>query len=889
MKKIIFFFVLLNLMLPIFGINNCLIFDGTNDFVLTKNLYSFLNGTSRTIELWFYAEEDGVILSELGQLSNNTEWHDSQIEVHANNVYVGYWGSSGYTHINVGNIAYNSWNHVVLIYDASTSKLEGYLNGVKSEFSSTNTIQMPNTGQLYYAFGSTDDTNMGSGSWFNGKIDEVRIWKAVRSETQIRHNMYRELPDPSSEEHLVTYYKFNEESGLIVADSKGSNDGDLTNYSGQSDYWITSPAMFGPKNCLDFDETDYVSFTNSPPYSETITIEAWIKTTDTNEVNDIVCWGNSSGMDNVQFRTTNGKLSFGTHPRDGYWISCQSSVDVNTGEWTHVAVVKDQDSVQLYVNGVADGSGSNPNTMNIDYMLIGKYVNDPAFFRGSMDEIRIWNTAREATEIRESMCKTLSGNENGLVAYYNFDNETGTMLQDFSGNGKDGTLINMDDSDWGLSAAFNTWLNTNNTTWSIATNWSKGVPSSTDNVGIYNLGVEPNISGTPIFNNLYLGSGISTTLNSNMTVMGSLILDTDLSIEGVNITLGTTGNLVENLGKITGTSGSISAIRSLYHPVSKNVAGLGAFITEDSDLGSTTIIRSHNVEGTQGIQRSYQISPSNSPSNATLVFNYLDSELNGVTEANLSLYKSVDGEKWIEQNSSVLDANNNTLTLSGINSFSWWTAAESGSGETLPVYLSSFTVFQTAENCAQINWQTQSEASLIGYNIYKSCSDNENDKLRINNLILNATNTSTEQNYQFIDEDISVNQEYFYWLESLEANVNSQFFGPIKFVITSDYPEGGDIPEIQISQGLKTIFPNPFNPSTSVSYYLESENDVTLEIFNLLGQKQRTIKKSHSSKGNYSIVWNGINSQNETVASGVYLFRLKIGEKVYSSKALLVK
>jgi hypothetical protein len=91
------------------------------------------------------------------------------------------------------------------------------------------------------------------------------------------------------------------------------------------------------------------------------------------------------------------------------------------------------------------------------------------------------------------MCKNLTGNEAGLIAYYTFDNTSGGMLQDFAYNDEalnDGTLYNMDNAGWVSSSAFNTWLNTSSSSWSTASNWSNGVPSSTGNVGIYNLDVE---------------------------------------------------------------------------------------------------------------------------------------------------------------------------------------------------------------------------------------------------------------------------------------------------------------------------------------------------------------------------------------------------------------
>ena len=113
-----------------------------------------------------------------------------------------------------------------------------------------------------------------------------------------------------------------------------------------------------------------------------------------------------------------------------------------------------------------------------------------------------------------------------------------------------------------------------------------------------------------------------------------------------------------------------------------NVAGLGAKLTTDSALGEITICRGHAKQigdsGQTSILRYYDITPTtNTGLDATLVFNYDDSELNGITEADLQLYRSVDsGTSWIPRGGT-LDTGANTLTLSGIDAFSRWTAAAS--------------------------------------------------------------------------------------------------------------------------------------------------------------------------------------------------------------------
>jgi hypothetical protein len=64
------------------------------------------------------------------------------------------------------------------------------------------------------------------------------------------------------------------------------------------------------------------------------------------------------------------------------------------------------------------------------------------YFAGQMDEARVWNVARSEAEIRDAMHKQLTGSEPGLVACYNFNISSGTLLPDLTTNGNDGTLVN---------------------------------------------------------------------------------------------------------------------------------------------------------------------------------------------------------------------------------------------------------------------------------------------------------------------------------------------------------------------------------------------------------------------------------------------------------------
>ena len=138
------------------------------------------------MSLWFNATGPGVIMDELGQTALNTGWHDSQIEILANGtVEVRVWGLSAVT---LGTASFNAWHNVVLRYSAGTQTLDGFLDGVQSTSTTSGGRSTPyGSGYgLYYAFGTTDTTNLGSGAYFNGLIQNISIFNRPLSNTEVQ-------------------------------------------------------------------------------------------------------------------------------------------------------------------------------------------------------------------------------------------------------------------------------------------------------------------------------------------------------------------------------------------------------------------------------------------------------------------------------------------------------------------------------------------------------------------------------------------------------------------------------------------------------------------------------------------------------------------------------
>ncbi len=82
---------------------------------------------------------------------------------------------------------------------------------------------------------------------------------------------------------------------------------------------------------------------------------------------------------------------------------------------------------------------------------------------------------------------------------------------------------------------------------------------------------------------------------------------------------------------------------------------------------------------------------------------------------------------------------------------------------------------------------------------------------------------------------------------------------------------------------------NPFNPSTTISYFLPQRSQVRLQVFNLLGQPVRTLAEGEQAAGAHSITWDGTDDKGKILSSGIYFYRLQSKDYFEVNKMLLLK
>jgi hypothetical protein len=205
---------------------------------------------------------------------------------------------------------------------------------------------------------------------------------------------------------------------------------------------------------------------------------------------------------------------------------------------------------------------------------------------------------------------------------------------------------------------------------------------------------------------------------------------------------------------------------------------------------------------------------------------------------------------------------------------------------TLPVELSAFTATINAQNKVMLMWITESESNCLGYNIYRN---NELDLETALNLqvLIEGTNTSQQQSYVYVDQDLNSDGLVHYWLQSLEMDGSSAFYGPLSIEY---YPNGGNQnPALPLVTQLIGAYPNPFNPSTTISYAIDHPCVVRLEVFNSRGQLVRSITENHNQPGFYSKIWDGKSDLGVSVGSGIYLYRMSAGSFSSTKRFIMLK
>jgi hypothetical protein len=383
--------------------NYALSFNGTTQYV---NIGAPLTGNaSYTKEAWVYATTSGGARNIISSL-NHPFWINGGI------LSAGQAGNYSYV-TDPATFPLSRWVHVAVTYDAAATTMRLYRDGI---LISTNAAVPAYTSENNFIASHT-----GSGSYWQGKMDELRIWDVALTTEQLKAAMFKG-PDNNAS-GLVAYYKCNDGSGTVLADATGGSDGTLQN----APAWVASEIQFAG-NALSFDGTDDVvniADNTTLDITTAITLEAWVYASKNTGVQNVVC--KSSNAPNTGYifpRTDNGWTNVVLYLHiGGSWRTLSAPYGL-LNAWHHLAATYDGAMMRLYIDGVLAASQAQTGTIavNSNVVALGNQTGIAEYFGGRADEIRIWNTARTQVEIQAAMNDELDpGTQTGLVSYYTFN------------------------------------------------------------------------------------------------------------------------------------------------------------------------------------------------------------------------------------------------------------------------------------------------------------------------------------------------------------------------------------------------------------------------------------------------------------------------------------
>ncbi|NTU49952.1 MAG: T9SS type A sorting domain-containing protein [Desulfobulbaceae bacterium] len=398
--------------------------------------------------------------------------------------------------------------------------------------------------------------------------------------------------------------------------------------------------------------------------------------------------------------------------------------------------------------------------------------------------------------------------------------------------------------------------------------------------------------------NLEINNATGATLGSAVTLTGTLTLTSGIiNTTGTNLLTvaatsgGSTTSYVNGPLAITGNGAKTFPIGkgSIFRPVyvtgtTSTATTFELFNTKPN--GSTVapfrISLNRYWRGTGGIQTSTQVQ-------LTFVFGVVDGvdTRSTITVASANAVNGAYSDRLGTAGSATLlglqATNLSSAALLGANPEYFTLGTSSTTDNPLPVELMSFEGLST-ENGINLTWKTGSEKDSRGFILSRRVKGTESWSAlasHATNSALKATNSLSGASYSFSDRfEMMPGDKFEYKLEEEDLTGNRV----VLQILTVESRYNTTIQSFALGQN----YPNPFNPTTTIMYNVKQSAKVTIDLFNLLGQKVKTLVSKDLERGSYQVQLNA----NE-LTSGVYFYRMAAasasGNFVESKKMVLLK
>ena len=145
---------------------------------------------------------------------------------------------------------------------------------------------------------------------------------------------------------------------------------------------------------------------------------------------------------------------------------------------------------------------------------------------------------------------------------------------------------------------------------------------------------------------------------------------------------------------------------------------------------------------------------------------------------------------------------------------------------------------------------------------------------------------TAEADTMFMETGLSAG-EYDYTVAAVYAFGTSDQCDPVSVMV--EIVPNDDFDKAPVKTALTGNYPNPFNPETTIKYTLKNDSNVNITIYNIKGQKVKTLLNKFDTAGNHEIVWNGKSDTGHNVGTGVYFYKMTTGKYTKINKMTLLK
>ena len=794
------------------------------------------------------------------------------------------------------NVLDNKWHYISITRDASSGEQKFYIDGevIDSGNAGAGTIISPEKMVLSrHVFLSC--------CGLYGELDDFSFWNIVLTSSQIQNLMY--TSPIGTEESLIGYWNFNEGNGTILTDqTSNGNDGTLSNITWTTD--VPSPQENDQDNdqgnySLSFDGVDdYAKITSlsSDINNSSATLMGWFKSTSNSEVTT----GYEGIMGFRNYPSSNGNFfallnwtGFDEPQIEIYGGTAANIILTPDDEtWYHLAITYDGDSTKSYLNGTIMNSAHTqyaPIVPSIDLLIGNNVVNGDNFFKGFIDDISVWNESLSASQIQAYMFAPPSINLPNLESYYNFNAGSGNILFDQSGNGNHGNIHGATWSDDGAPTHPTAFALISVDSVEAINSSSVSVPINIDLMGESMSSVEIRFSGfqdqiafldvdtvgtllgaaswniqvNEQEDLLITGSYGSTEISENgilFRLKFEIPAQTDIDFIPVDIT---SAEIDEIDGEISYLNGGIDILDILWGDVSQN---------NDVSLYDAALVLKYLVgtESFNDIQLSIaDVTQDSSISalDATVIAQYaveiIDS-LPAGDEQNLNAGGAfvINEDEFIP--GSILEIpivlSNGRNLLSFEMDIAYEPEMISFENITWSEMIGHFTIEENIENgsinIAGMGTTPDGQDGVFGtINLFVSSRFNEESiELTMNRYRINESEPAEEIVFNFTNSALSTDLDVTPKTYSLHQN-----------------------------------YPNPFNPITTIKYDLPTLSLVNVSIYNLMGQKIKSLIQSKQTAGYRTVQWDATNDFGEPVSAGMYIYIIEAGEFRQTKKMVLLK